>query len=51
MEIVFKDGQVIVHLPKCVLVMTKAEFTQALRRGKQYRRREQRQARLQKAPR
>jgi hypothetical protein len=45
-EITMKDGQVIVTLPKCVLVMTKAEFIEALKRGKVFRRREALHARL-----
>jgi hypothetical protein len=40
MDITFKDGQVIVTLPKAVLVMTKAHFIEALKRGKAFRRRE-----------
>jgi hypothetical protein len=46
MQITMKDGQVIVSLPKAVLVLTRAEFIEALRRGKQYRRREAMQGRL-----
>ena len=34
------QGQVIVTLPKAVLVMTKQEFIEALRRGKTWRRRQ-----------
>jgi hypothetical protein len=40
-----RDGWYIVTLPKCVLVLTREEFIQALRRGKWWRRREVRQAR------
>ena len=38
MEIRFEDRQVVVTLTKCVLVMTRAEFIEALRKGKQWRR-------------
>jgi hypothetical protein len=34
------DGLYIVTITKCTLVLTKAEFIQALRRGKWWRRRE-----------
>jgi hypothetical protein len=44
-----KDGQYIVHLPKCVLVLTRAQFIEALKRGKAYHRREAMQARRAKA--
>ena len=47
MEIVFQDGEVIVHLPKCVLVMSRQQFIEALKRGKAYRRRQAMQARQQ----
>ncbi len=40
MEIVFQDGQVIIALPKVILVLTREQFIAALRRGKAYRRRE-----------
>jgi hypothetical protein len=40
------DGLYIITLPKSVLVLTKTEFIQALRRGKWWRRREALQARL-----
>jgi hypothetical protein len=46
-EIQAQDGWYIVHTPKSLLVMTKAEFIQALRRGKWWKRRQaldQRQA-------
>lgn len=45
MEIAFEDGQVIIPLPKAVLVLTRAQFIEALRRGKAWRRREATQAR------
>ncbi len=38
MEIRFQDGQVIVTLVKCVLVMSREQFLECLRRGKAYRR-------------
>jgi hypothetical protein len=40
-----RDGRYVITLPKCVLVLTKAEFIQGLRRGKWWRRREAMQAR------
>jgi hypothetical protein len=39
MEILFQDGQVIIPLPKAVLVMSRAEFMASLKRGKAWRRR------------
>jgi hypothetical protein len=50
-EIECRDGWWIIKAPKMRLVLTKAQFIEALRRGRQYRRREQQQARLQKAAR
>jgi hypothetical protein len=46
MEIVFQGGEVIVSLPKCVLVMSREQFIEALKRGKAYRRQQARQARV-----
>ena len=40
------NGQVIVTLPKAVLVMTKQDFIAALRRGKAWRRRQAQAQRL-----
>jgi hypothetical protein len=40
-----RDGFYIITLPKSILALTKAEFIQALRRGKWWRRREALQAR------
>jgi hypothetical protein len=40
MDLTVKDGQVIVTLPKVLLVMTKQHFIEALKRGKAVRRRE-----------
>jgi hypothetical protein len=40
-----RDGRYIVTLPKSILVLTKAEFIQALRRGKWWRQREALKAR------
>ena len=40
MDILFKDNQVIIPLPKAVLVLSREAFIQALRQGKAYRRRE-----------
>lgn len=37
-EIEFTDNQVIIKIPKAVLVLTKAQFIEALRQGKAYRR-------------
>jgi hypothetical protein len=45
-EISFEDGQVIVNLPKCVLVMSREHFITCLRLGKAYRRAQQRQAQV-----
>lgn len=39
------DGRYVITLPKTVLVLTRAEFIQALRRGKWWRRREALKAR------
>jgi len=33
-EIEVKDGSYIVKAPKCVLVLTKAQFIEALKKGK-----------------
>jgi hypothetical protein len=41
-----KDGFYLISLPKCLVVLTKAEFIQALRRGKWWRRREALAARV-----
>jgi hypothetical protein len=47
-----RNGLYLVRLPKqCVLVLTKAEFIQALRRGKWWRRRRALQARTEEATR
>ncbi|HEX9872531.1 MAG TPA: hypothetical protein VGC99_28825 [Candidatus Tectomicrobia bacterium] len=43
------DGRFVVTLEKCILVLTKAEFVQALRRGKGFKRGQQLQDRLAKA--
>jgi hypothetical protein len=40
-----RDGLYIITLPKCTLVLPKAEFIQALRRGTWWRRREALKAR------
>jgi hypothetical protein len=40
-DIEFIDNQVIIRIPKALLVLTKAQFIEALRQGKAYRRREQ----------
>jgi hypothetical protein len=45
MEVVFQGGEVIVSLPKCVLVMSRQQFIEALKRGKAYRRRQAMRAR------
>jgi hypothetical protein len=44
-EIHIEQGQVIIQAPKCLLVLTKAEFIAALKRGKAFRRREAQAAR------
>jgi hypothetical protein len=41
----FRQGWYVVALPKCVLVLSRAELIQALRRGKWWRRREALRAR------
>ena len=38
--IVFAEGQVIVAIPKAVLVLSRAQFIDALHRGNAYRRRQ-----------
>jgi hypothetical protein len=45
-DIEFVDNQVLIRIPKALLVLTKQEFLQALKRGKAYRRREQRAKRM-----
>jgi hypothetical protein len=45
MNIQFIDNQVIIPIPKAILVLTRAQFIQALRRGKSYRRAKALQAR------
>jgi hypothetical protein len=37
-ELEVRDGWYIVRLPKCVLVLTRQQFIEALRRGKWWRR-------------
>ncbi len=49
MEILFKDGQVIIPLPKAVLVLSREQFVEALRAGKRYRRRQAMADRLRQA--
>ena len=49
MDISFEGDQVIVQVPKAVLVMTRQQFIEALRRGKAYRRREALAQRLTKS--
>ena len=46
MDIIMEDGQVLVKGPKCLIILTKLEFIQALKRGKAYRRRQALQARM-----
>jgi hypothetical protein len=46
MEIMFENNQVIIPIPKAVLVMTWQQFIEALKRGKAYRRAQQRSARV-----
>ena len=45
-DIRIHDGRYVITLPNSVLVLTKAEFIQVLRRGQWWRRREALQARL-----
>jgi len=42
----FEEDQVLVRLPKCVLVLSRTQFVQALKAGKAYRRAEALRARL-----
>jgi hypothetical protein len=54
MQVEMKDGQVIVTLPKAVLVMSQAEFVAALKKGKAWRRAQdlaRRQAEAEASPR
>ena len=41
-EVEFVGQDVLVHIPKALLVMSKSDFVRAIKRGKAYRRREQR---------
>ena len=50
MHIEIRDGWVLIPAPKMLVVLSKAEFIRALRRGKQWRRREARQARVTNTP-
>jgi hypothetical protein len=50
-EIALKDGWYVVTLPKGILVLSKAEFIQALRRGKLRKRRAAIEARPSPTPR
>jgi hypothetical protein len=45
-DIEFTDNCVIIRIPKALLVLTKAQFIEALRQGKVYRRREQHMKRI-----
>jgi hypothetical protein len=45
-DIVMENGQVLVKGPKCLIVLTKAQFVEALKKGKAYRRRQALQDRL-----
>jgi hypothetical protein len=49
-EITVHDGYYLITAPKCMLVLTKAEFIQALQRGKWWRRTEAMRARLTRPP-
>jgi hypothetical protein len=44
-DVVFEGNQVIIAIPKAILVMTRQQFLEALKRGKAYRRQLARQAR------
>jgi hypothetical protein len=46
MDIMFEGNQVVIPIPKAVLVMTREQFIEALKRGKAYRRAQQYAARL-----
>jgi hypothetical protein len=45
-DIEFVDNHVIIQIPKALLVLTRAQFIEALRHGKAYRRREQLEKRM-----
>ena len=44
-DVSFDGNQVLVPIPKALLVMTRQQFIEALKRGKAYRRAQARQAR------
>jgi hypothetical protein len=46
MEIEFVEGQVLINAPKCLIVLTRQQVIEALKRGKAYRRAQQRSARV-----
>ena len=46
MDISIEGGQVVIKATKCLIALTKAEFLQALKRGKAFRRQQAMQARL-----
>ena len=50
MDISIEGGQVVIKATKCLIALTKAEFLQALKRGKAFRRREQMAQRLARLP-
>jgi hypothetical protein len=45
-EVTVRDGFYLVTLPKCVLVLRRAEFIRALARGKWWKRRQAMRARI-----
>lgn len=49
-EVEFVGQEVIIHIPKAVVVMTVTQFKEALIRGKAYRRRQQYAKRVAGAP-
>ena len=49
-EVTVQDGYYLVAMPKAILVLTKPEFIQALRRGKWWRRSHAMAARTETAP-
>jgi hypothetical protein len=50
MRVEIRDGWVLMPMPKALLVLSKDEFVRALRRGKQWRRRQAMRARVSGTP-
>jgi hypothetical protein len=45
-DVEFIDNQVLIRIPKAILILTKQEFFQALKRGKTYKRQQALKARM-----